>query len=184
MNNPVYLYRLIILNEINQLITDSPLGDTSTYLNAKGQQIEEGGGHMNLVSGDIQDIHSSDDSKNGFDLSSVSSTASTNAENSFNKMIKDFKVALGVRKTPGKLIYLNRLIMVIVLVFLIITSAEYIYKESLMPVVINESQHSLATTSRNIMTQQLLNNIRTLINIANNLEDNFYSGDLSKINRF
>jgi hypothetical protein len=59
------------------------------------------------------------------DLASVSS-ASQGGSN-FNKMIQDFKKALGERKTPRNLILLNRAIIVIILLSLIISGLDYYY---------------------------------------------------------
>jgi hypothetical protein len=117
-------------------------------------------------------------------MSSVSSASASNVENNFTKMIKDFKKALSVRKTPGKLNYLNKMIVCIVLVFITFTSIEYDLKMQVMTTIIHEGEHSLATAKRNILFHLLNSNIRTLINIGNNLEDNYYEGDLSKIDRF
>lgn len=54
--------------------------------------------------------------------------SSTNSDNSFTKMIKDFKKALGVRKTPGKLLYLNRMIIIINLITIMFIIIEYYFK--------------------------------------------------------
>lgn len=47
-----------------------------------------------------------------------------------------------------------------------------------------EGRHSLATSNRNMRLILLASNTRTTINVANNLEDGIYEGDLSEISRF
>lgn len=44
---------------------------------------------------------------------------------SFNRAIKDFKKALGERKTPKNLLFLNRLIMVIVSTTIVLSSIDF-----------------------------------------------------------
>jgi hypothetical protein len=56
-------------------------------------------------------------------MSSMSSTQSGSV--SFNRFIKDFKKALGERKTPKNLIYLNQVIKVILIITIILSSVDY-----------------------------------------------------------
>jgi hypothetical protein len=70
-------------------------------------------------------------------MSSVSS-GNSNTENNFTKMIKDFKKALSVRKTPGKLNYLNKMIVCIILVFITFTCIEYTLKMGVMDTIVTE----------------------------------------------
>lgn len=116
---------------------------------------------------DSAEFHSSHQSHDDFDLSSVSSMSSTNSDNSFTKMIKDFKKALGVRKTPGKLMYLNRMIILINLITILFTIIEYYFKIMVTHGIAHEGKHSLGTATRNIYFILLASNIRTLINVAN-----------------
>jgi hypothetical protein len=62
-------------------------------------------------------------SAQGGSLSSMSSTQSGSV--SFNRFIKDFKKALGERKTPKNLIYLNQVIKVILIVTIILSSVDF-----------------------------------------------------------
>jgi hypothetical protein len=54
---------------------------------------------------------------------SMSSTTSNSF--SFNRVIKDFKKALSERKTPRNLMILNRIIIVILLALIILTSINF-----------------------------------------------------------
>ena len=54
---------------------------------------------------------------------SMSSTASTSY--TFNNVIKDFKKALGERKTPKNLTILNRIMVAILLATVVLTSVNY-----------------------------------------------------------
>jgi hypothetical protein len=54
---------------------------------------------------------------------SMSSTATTSY--TFNNVIKDFKKALGERKTPKNLTILNRIMVAILLATVVLTSVNY-----------------------------------------------------------
>lgn len=56
-------------------------------------------------------------------MSSISSGTSTTF--SFNRIVKDFKKSLGERKTPRNLVFLNRIMLLILLAMLILSSVEY-----------------------------------------------------------
>jgi hypothetical protein len=53
----------------------------------------------------------------------MSSTQSGNV--SFNRIIKDFKKALGERKTPRNLLYLNRIMKLILLTTIILSAVDF-----------------------------------------------------------
>ena len=57
-------------------------------------------------------------------MSSMSSAASS-ASMSFNKVIKDFKKALGERKTPKTLILLNRIMIAIFTITIALSSVDF-----------------------------------------------------------
>lgn len=65
-------------------------------------------------------------------LSTSSGGFSSQSGNSFDKMIKDFKKALGERKTPGNLVFLNRIILVITLLSIVLSCVEYSIKRQLV----------------------------------------------------
>jgi hypothetical protein len=56
-------------------------------------------------------------------MSSMSSTQSGSV--SFNRIIKDFKKALGERKTPRNLVYLNRIMKIILLLTIILSAIDF-----------------------------------------------------------
>jgi hypothetical protein len=61
-------------------------------------------------------------------MSSMSSTQSGTI--SFNRIIKDFKKALGERKTPRNLVYLNRIMKLILLTTIVLSAIDFaIHKE-------------------------------------------------------
>jgi hypothetical protein len=55
------------------------------------------------------------------------SSISSNTSNSyaFNRVIKDFKKALGDRKTPKNLVYLNRIMILILIASIVLSSTDF-----------------------------------------------------------
>ncbi|TNV87946.1 hypothetical protein FGO68_gene6125 [Halteria grandinella] len=117
-------------------------------------------------------------------LSSVSSAMSSNST-SFKKMIQDFKKALSERKTPGDLLNLNRLIIIFTLATITLSIVEYIFKIKLIDNMEHGNEHLLQANARLIQLVQLASNLRSLVNIANTNEVNYYQGsDIAKVTRF
>jgi hypothetical protein len=116
--------------------------------------------------------------------SSVSS-ATSNAM-SFNNIIKDFKKALTERQTPTQLIILNRVIFLILLATITLTSIIFVLDRNTITALSLDNYHSLNAESRMIQIVQLTSNIRSYINIANNLEFDQYEsgGSLHSVDRF
>jgi hypothetical protein len=116
--------------------------------------------------------------------SSVSS-ATSNAM-SFNNIIKDFKKALTERQTPTQLIILNRVIFLILLATIALTSIIFVLDRNTITALSLDNYHSLNAESRMIQIVQLTSNIRSYINIANNLEFDQYEngGSLHSVDRF
>jgi len=116
--------------------------------------------------------------------SSVSS-ATSNAM-SFNNIIKDFKKALTERQTPTQLIILNRVIFLILLATISLTSIIFVLDRNVIETISLDNYHSLNAESRTIQIVQLTSNIRSYINIANNLEFDEYEsgGSLHSVDRF
>jgi hypothetical protein len=116
--------------------------------------------------------------------SSVSS-ATSNAM-SFNNIIKDFKKALTERQTPTQLIILNRVIFLILLATIALTSIIFVLDRNVIETISLDNYHSLNAESRTIQIVQLTSNIRSYINIANNLEFDEYEsgGSLHSVDRF
>ena len=124
------------------------------------------------------------DGDDEFDMASVSS-ASANNYSSFNKMIQDFKKALSERKTPRNLVYLNRLILIILFLTIALACVEFSFQRAFLTQTLKDETYTLTSQERAIQSIQLASNIRSFVNIANNLEGNLYEGDhLEKINRF
>ena len=103
----------------------------------------------------------------------------------FNKIVKDFKRALGERKTPKDIIHLNYLIIFIILVSLALTFVDYSLSKHLISDLEHGSKHVLQCLLRYLYIVQLGTNVRTLVDIANEKEVNIYRENvLSKIDRF
>ena len=62
------------------------------------------------------------------DLFSVSSSGGFSNINAFDKIIRDFKKVLSERKTPGNLVFLNRIIILIIFATIILSSVDFGYK--------------------------------------------------------
>eukprot|EP00347_Sterkiella_histriomuscorum_P001449 403371996 len=101
-------------------------------------------------------------------------STSTSGSYSFNKVMKDFKKALGERKTPRVLIHLHRIILVFNLLMLTLGSIDYGLKQSSFVLVNKINQQGLMIQSREFQYIQLVSNVRSLVNIANNIEFGFY----------
>lgn len=116
--------------------------------------------------------------------SSVSS-ATSNAM-SFNNIIKDFKKALTERQTPTQLMILNRVIFLILLATIALTSIIFVLDRNVITAINLDNNHSLNAESRTIQIVQLTSNIRSFINIANNIEFDEYEtgGSLHSLDRF
>lgn len=65
-------------------------------------------------------------------------------------MIKDFKKVLGERKTPGALILLNRVLIMIVLISIALTCSEYVYKGKAIAIYSDGNLQSLNCETRYI----------------------------------
>jgi hypothetical protein len=112
---------------------------------------------------------------------------SSNASNAlaFNNVIKDFKKALGDRKTPKNILILNRIMIGILLLTIILTGADYGILLTEVSDIQEASQHNLYSESRSLLEIQLASNVRSFINVANNLEfDNYDGPTLSPIDRY
>lgn len=107
-------------------------------------------------------------------MSASSMSSATSNSVAFNRVIKDFKKALGERRTPKGLIFLNRMIGLILIISLILSSVDF----SLLKTDINSlnDQGSLSINSeiRTLKIVLLASNVRSLINIANDFEFDSY----------
>ncbi|TNV87907.1 hypothetical protein FGO68_gene9941 [Halteria grandinella] len=182
----VYLYRFIIVTE-DDIIMRRPTGNQASSGTPQRVGSRFGGGDdgENVPSGlpilgvDQQD-HYSDD----YDLSSVASAGALQSH-TFNKMIRDFKKVLAERRTPGNLVLLNRTVAFIVLITVALSSVDFWLKQRFVEDFHFMSKHALKSEIRTIQLMQLQANIRSLIDVANDMEFRMYEGtNLMKINRF
>lgn len=107
---------------------------------------------------------------------SASMSSTSSASFSFNKVIKDFKKALGERKTPRHLTILNRVMIGILLTTLALSSFNFSSLKTEAGMIQNENQQNLMLETRDLKTIQLSSNLVSLINIANGLEFSRYVG--------
>ena len=105
----------------------------------------------------------------------MSSTQSGSAV-SFNRIIKDFKKALGERKTPRNLVYLNRIMKLILLTTIILSGIDFGMHKLQVTDFGKENEHNLRSESRRLKEVQLASNVRSFINVANGLEFDRYDG--------
>ena len=79
----------------------------------------------------------------------MASGSTSGAGNSqFNKMIKDFKKALSERKTPGNLVFLNKIIAIILLITIALSSVDFGFKQIFVNNFEKESQLFVKTETR------------------------------------
>ena len=83
----------------------------------------------------------------------MSSTASTSY--AFNKVIKDFKKALGVRSTPRNLVYLKRILMATQLLLIMLSSLDFGLKQNFFTSLESEGEQFVMIESRQIIFIQL-----------------------------
>jgi hypothetical protein len=62
---------------------------------------------------------------------------------SFNRVIKDFKKALGERKTPSNLVLLNRIMIVILLTTIVLSSVDFGLLNSDVDLIYKRNEHNL-----------------------------------------
>ena len=81
-------------------------------------------------------------------MSSVSSATSNSM--SFNKIIKDFKKTLTERKTPKNLLYLNRIMTLIFLVSIVLSSIDIGILTSTTTRLTTQPEVTIKTEKRNL----------------------------------
>ena len=106
-------------------------------------------------------------------LSSMSSTAS--GTYTYNKIIQDFKKALGERKTPRILIYLNRILLLLFILVITLASFDYVTFMNHLDHSINSNFQILTVQKRLLLYISLHSNFRSMVNVANGIEFNTYS---------
>ena len=109
--------------------------------------------------------------------SSVSSLSSTSTNGyAFNRIIKDFKKALGDRKTPKNLVFLNRIVILILFATIILSSIDYAILRNEITSLSSGNDQALQSELRMLKEVQLASNVRSYIHIANGLEFDHYDG--------
>ena len=182
----LYIYRVIILhtdfesfNPITQAIA-SRFSQMAPDLVTDPQVADFDSSGRILANPDFISNREEDEE---LDLQSVSTTS--NASSSFNKMVQDFKKALGERKMPRDLVYMNRIIIIILLISFLVSGLEYYFLLNLLNDLQISNRFALLVESREALEIQLASNLRSLIDVANHLEDASYEGPyLVKIDRF
>lgn len=153
-----------------------------------GSPAELGGAPANGTGG-LEEVNSN--SLNSMGLNSVqqsfSSMSSTTSNSmAFNRIIKDFKKALGERKTPKSLVFLNRIMIIVLTATLILSSLDFGLLQNEIENLNQGQDQNLRSQRRNLKFIQLATNVRSMINIANGLEFQGYYDDeiLRPIDRY
>ena len=103
----------------------------------------------------------------------------------FNRIIKDFKKALGERKTPKNLVFLNRIMIVILLTTIVLSAIDFGIHVYQLDDFSQENEHNLKSEERRLKVVQLASNVRSYINVANGLEFDRYDGiSIESIDRY
>lgn len=130
-------------------------------------------------------ISTSNDSK--LDMNSVSSSASSSkfGKVSYSNVVQEFKSAIGQRNTPWNLRKLNFILIAILALSLICSSVDYSLKLSYMDYESRITELLVSSQSRSVKFTQIVQNIRSMLNIANGIEFARYADkSLSRVNRF
>ena len=105
-------------------------------------------------------------------LSSISSGSIASTENSFAKILKDFKMAISDRQIPKNIQRLNRIVFLIITLTLTLATIEVIVKETDLSEHLNLLNLMRNATNRHYYFIDLASDMRSLINIKNNLQPN------------
>lgn len=122
----IHVYRLVVLSKFNDMALTA--GSKSGTNGFQTIGFAETSRHENSDLDEIQSHHTAGSlallgSGTGGSMSSMSSTQSGSV--AFNRIIKDFKKALGERKTPRNLVYLNRIMKLILLTTIILSAIDF-----------------------------------------------------------
>jgi len=172
----INVYRVINLTKYQDYYTsngnggeidgNSP-GESKDQINDPNIASEEGFGSMSNPGGS----------------GSMSSMSSANT--AFNRSVKDFKKQLGERSTPRNLLILNRILIGFLMLTVILSSIYYALTTELISMLSMQNDINLMSEERTLKIVQLASNVRSYINLANNLEFERYDGiALNPIDRF
>lgn len=127
----------------------------------------------------------SDSKLNISSMSSASSRSSQSSKVSYSTVIQEFKNAIGQRSTPRHLKKLNWILIFIVIMTITCSSIDYSLKLGYLESETAITDLLVHSQSRSVRFVQLMQNIRSFINIANNLEFSQYSDPkLGRFDRF
>lgn len=118
--------------------------------------------------------------------SSASVSSEDGGNNStYNKLLEDFKSAISKRKMPKNLVFLSRFLFMLITTTIIISSVDYSFKTSFLSQSYEITLKLVMNESKTIRFIEVLQNMRSLLNIANGLEFDYYKDyGLQRIDRF
>jgi len=96
-------------------------------------------------------------------------------------MFRDFKTKINENKTPRVLIILNILIIALILASIALSTVEFQILELEISMVKETNKQYMQSEYRNLKFIELVTNVRSYINVANELE--FNSFDIERLNR-
>ncbi|CDW84462.1 pas domain s-box family protein [Stylonychia lemnae] len=163
----VHIYRICILNKVNE----SQI--FSSFVKAMVSRLDEDPTDFGQISV-MQGTASAELEELINQPSQLSLSSTTSGTYGFNKIIKDFKKALGERKTPRNLIYLNRLMVLFLTLNMILSGVDFGLKQSNIENYDCNNQQVLAIQNRILAYIHMVSNFRSLINIANGVEFDYY----------
>jgi hypothetical protein len=118
----------------------------------------------------------------GHSMNTFSSTTSRASSNqSADGMLRDFKNKINEQKTPKVLIVLNVLIIVLILASIGLSAVDFQIIETEVDTVAATNQQYMYSEKRNLKFIELATNVRSFINVANDLEFNEF--DIERLNR-
>jgi hypothetical protein len=86
-------------------------------------------------------------------------------------MISDFKNSLGSRQTPKYILWLSRLLTIVLIITITISSIEYRLKSSFVKEAeMGIGEYLIKSEARLILLIQLALDVRSIVNVANDIE--------------
>lgn len=183
----LFLYRIIILPATKE--SSNRLQKYVVGMENNNQYSKDN----NLIEDNHLDIRGSNPSEDYYtnDLPSQYSGTSSNSvssgiSNSYFKMISDFKSSLGSRQTPKYILWLSRLLSLVLIITITISSIDYRMKSSFVKEAeTGIGEYMIKSEARLILLIQLALDVRSIVNVANDIEFTEYQGThLGRIDRF
>jgi hypothetical protein len=117
-------------------------------------------------------------------MGSFSSTSGSSASSSTEGIIRDFKRKINERNTPTALLFLNRLIVIIIFGIMLLTLLDFSFLSEEVSSLGAELEHNLYSERRSLEFVELASNVRSFINLANQIEfDKYDIHELNEIGR-